>query len=105
MNTIPSVRDSIKLNVTQSLAIVARIRSTKGRERYNAWAFKRDIGQGTRYLLLALAFLRKRSYKQAEPHTRTAIDAHKLAAVLGAPGLHTEVTAWLDAPAEQKAAA
>lgn len=95
MNTIQSVRDSIKHNTIQSLAIVARIRSTKGRERYNAWDEKRRLGANTRYLLLALAFLRKRPYRRAEQRTNTPVDARVLAEKLGDSTLKPELESWL----------
>lgn len=105
MNTIQSVRDSIKHNVSLSREICSRIRASKGRERYDAWEEKRRLGSGTRYLLLALAFLRKRPYKRAEPHTATPVDAHVLAGMIGNYELHRDVSVWLEASAEQKAAA
>lgn len=105
MNTIQSVRDSIKHNVSLSREICARIRTTKGRERYDAWEDKRRLGYGTRYLLLALAFLRKRPYRRAEQHTNTPVDARALAEIFGEYTLATELKAWLETPAEQKAAA
>lgn len=105
MNTIQSVRDSIKHNVSLSREICSRIRTAKGRERYDAWEEKRRLGYGTRYLLLALAFLRKRPYRRAEPHTLTPVDARALAETIGSHELREAVKTWLDTPAEQKAAA
>lgn len=64
---IDTIRQQIKHNVEQSHAIRRGIHQAKGRERHNLWNEKRAVGEGTRYLLLALACLRGRSYDRIEP--------------------------------------
>lgn len=67
---ISTIRDTIKKQVTESAECRKCIRATKGMDRYWAWVDKRDVGDRTRYLYLALAALRGRSYESVERKCR-----------------------------------
>lgn len=66
MNAIESIRSQIKENTDKSRAIRNRIHATNGMERWSLWEDKRELGSGTRILLLAYACLRGRPYVQIE---------------------------------------
>jgi len=67
---ISTIRDTIKSQVAESAECRKRIHESKGMDRYWAWCSKRDVGDRTRYLYLALACLRGRSYGSIEPECR-----------------------------------
>ena len=63
---IEMIRQAIKKNSSDSRAMRKHIHETKGMDRWQWWAEKRTLGEGTRYWLMALACLRGRSYVQIE---------------------------------------
>lgn len=103
MNSIQSVRDSVKRSVAHSLTVVAHVRNLRGRTRAVAQAYKRIVGAETRAMLLALVYLRGRPYRSAEKHTRTPVPFVAIARVAGVE--EPVVRAWAGAlSAERKAA-
>jgi hypothetical protein len=64
---ISTIKATIKHQVAQSREIRKCIHESKGKERYALWNKKRAVGEGTRYLLLAYACLRGKSYDRTEP--------------------------------------
>lgn len=111
---IDTIRQQIKHNVEQSHVIRMGIHQAKGRERYDLWNDKRDLGTETRYLLLAMACLRGRSYDRTEPlgssvpHADTILWRIRVALGEGSPeaALWTsdQVKAWLVRPEPATAA-
>lgn len=67
---ITTIRDTIKAQVAESREIRKQIHESSGMDRYWAWCSKRETGDRTRYLYLALAILRGRSYGSIEPKCR-----------------------------------
>ena len=63
-----SLKEEIKKNAAEGRAFNTKIRAAKGIERYHLRREKAQVGYMARYLLLAYALLRYRSYKQQEPH-------------------------------------
>lgn len=76
--TIRAIRSAIREQVSLSRAKRAEIDRLRaegpstGPLRCALWREKRSIGSDTRDLLLALGFVRGRSYARIEPHTREA---------------------------------
>ncbi len=79
-----------------------------GQERSMIWVDKRDLKERLRYLYLAYAFVRGRSYRQQEPKCASAPDAGSILYTIEAAGGKAtleEVQAWLAVtPAEVAAA-
>ena len=67
---ISTIRDTIKSQTVKSAECRKRIQESSGMDRYWNWVEKRGIGDDTRYLYLALAILRGRSYGSIEPKCR-----------------------------------
>src|SRR5512137_879680 len=113
---ITTIRDTIKQKMVESAECRKRIRESSGMDRYWHWVDKRDIGDTTRYWLLALACLRGRSYGSIEAKCRegnepSASRLHDLIeAVLPQEGpekaewTKERVKAWLTRPEPAKAA-
>jgi hypothetical protein len=104
---IQSLRAAIAANVHASRAINVEIHAFHGPDRDLARRRKRSLGERTRSLLLALAFLRDVPYGRVEsPHTTHRPDLHAVAgAALGPDGDRTAaltaIRAWVAAPVTQ----
>lgn len=90
--------------------IRARIRSSSGMDRWAHWEAKRSHGKGTRYLLLAYAFLRRMPYRVAEAKC-AEFNQPSAAAIAGCTeaedmgAVLDQVKAWLEAVPAAEAAA
>lgn len=84
MNTsIEAIRSAIATSVAQSYDIRRQINATSGKERDSNWRAKRSHGTDTRYLLLALAYLRGMPYSRVErPRKGNEPSAHWVATVM-----------------------
>lgn len=102
MNII-ELRLAIAANVAASQKIRTQIHNSKGVERHKAWNKKRALGQETRALLLALAFLRRRSFDALEGSARTPYNIVKVA--IAAETTAAAIEAWSVEGSEAKAQA
>ena len=113
---ILTIRDTIKAQVAESHEIRKQIHESSGTDRWWNWVSKRELGDRTRYLYLALAALRGRSYGSIEAKCREGNEpsASALAAVIQsvlpqdaperAEWTKERVKAWLTRPEAAKAA-
>ena len=107
---ISSTREGIKVNETESREIRKKIHASKGKERWDLWIDKRELGDQTRYMLLAYAFLRGVPYQIVEQKcgvgnepSRCALHAHIFMRFANkeAPeitNLSERVKVWLERP-------
>ena len=63
---VEAIKIAIKANVEESLSVRKEIHVSRGKKRHSLWVTKRGIGEDTRYLLLAYACFRGKSYVQIE---------------------------------------
>lgn len=64
--SVVSIKHWIKASMAESLEIRKQIRASEGDERSRLWGCKRSLGDDTRHMLLAYAFLRGRLYSATE---------------------------------------
>lgn len=103
----PEVKQELKDRQAASQAIGARIRESKGLERWALWEEKREYGRDTRWLLMVYAFLRGIPFLVVERHSTfrvydnwaASIHAKRLAELIEARGLECDnekIVAWLN---------
>jgi len=68
---ILKLKQEIKKCAAEGSRIGAKIRQSKGLDRYQLWNAKRSLGDGTRCILLAYACLQGRSYLTVEKKVRS----------------------------------
>lgn len=78
---VQSLKSTIADLSTEGRAARAIINNTHGRDRYDAWMAKREVGSRARYHLLAYAVLRERPYAETESLTPMDADARQRVAI------------------------
>lgn len=78
---VSRLRAAIAANVSDSSQCRAAIHASSGPERDRAWRAKRAVGEGTRAMLLALAFARGVPYARVE--SDRTVNPPKLHAIVG----------------------
>ncbi len=101
---IEKLKQSLAAEVRLVRPIRERIRTSRGRDRYDAWDAKRERSQVRRAICLALAYLRGTPYGRAESRPRRPITAVEIATRLGTGATVTAaedsaIAAWLGAAA------
>jgi hypothetical protein len=65
-----SLQEEIKLLTQHGMVCRRRINRTSGKERDKEWNKKREVGQRTRYHLIAMCLLLNKDYHKMEPKVR-----------------------------------